>query len=101
MKLEEGLWAQRAVQPVFRQILSDADFVTAIERLATTPMDVREATGLIVNACGGVATGQDVQTCLEAGATTVQIYTALMYEGPGLVGQLCSGLRAAMVPSGA
>jgi dihydroorotate dehydrogenase len=69
----------------------------------TPPMvaAVREATGLIVNACGGVGSARDVQTCLDAGAATVQIYTALVYEGPGLVGDLCSGIRAGRVASGA
>jgi dihydroorotate dehydrogenase len=62
---------------------------------------VRDASGLIVNACGGVATADDARACLEAGATTVQIYTALVYEGPGLVGDLCSGLIAGRVASGA
>lgn len=55
---------------------------------------VREATGgeLPVNACGGVFTAEDVLDCLEAGAATVQIYTALIYEGPGIVGDLTRGL---------
>lgn len=62
---------------------------------------VREVTGSIVHACGGVATAEDVRACLEAGATTVQLYTALVYEGPGVVGELCSSLIAGRVPSGA
>ena len=62
---------------------------------------VREATGLPVNACGGVSTTADVRACLDAGATTVQVYTALVYEGPGLVGDLCAGLLERRVPSGA
>jgi dihydroorotate dehydrogenase len=62
---------------------------------------VRETTGLIVNACGGIGTTEDVRTCLEAGASTVQIYTAFVYEGPGLVGDLSRGLTAGRVPSGA
>jgi dihydroorotate dehydrogenase len=45
-----------------------------------------------INACGGIASAEDVDTCLEAGATTVQIYTALIYEGPGVLGELTSGL---------
>jgi dihydroorotate dehydrogenase len=54
---------------------------------------VRAAVGerLAINACGGVASSADVATCLDAGATTVQIYTALIYEGPGVVGRLTSG----------
>lgn len=34
---------------------------------------------------GGVGSARDVQEKLEAGACLVQIYTALVYEGPGLV----------------
>ncbi len=71
---------------------------------AATPgmvAQVSSATGLPVNACGGVTTPADVRACLEAGASTVQIYTALVYEGPGLVGELCSGLAADRVAAGA
>jgi dihydroorotate dehydrogenase len=64
---------------------------------------VRETTGgaLPVNACGGIATPDDVRACLDAGATTVQIYTSLVYEGPGIVGRLCRGLAAGRIPAGA
>ncbi len=34
---------------------------------------------------GGVASGQDAYAHLRAGASLVQLYTALIYEGPGLV----------------
>jgi dihydroorotate dehydrogenase len=71
---------------------------------AATPdmvADVASATGLPVHACGGIATAQDLRACLEAGATTVQIYTALVYEGPGVVGDLCAALTAERVRSGA
>ena len=56
--------------------------------------EVRAAAGddVAVNACGGVFTASDVATCLDAGATTAQIYTALIYEGPGVVGELTTGL---------
>ena len=55
---------------------------------------VREAVGpgSAVNACGGVSTADDVLACLEAGATTVQVYSSLVYEGPGIVGNLTDGL---------
>lgn len=55
---------------------------------------LREAAGpeLAINACGGIFTSDDVVDCLEAGATTVQIYSALIYEGPGVVGALTRGL---------
>jgi dihydroorotate dehydrogenase len=56
--------------------------------------EVREATGLPVNASGGVFTAADALACLEAGATTVQVYTGMVYEGPGIVGALARGLAA-------
>ena len=63
--------------------------------------DMRAATDLPVHACGGISTPVDVRACLDAGAATVQIYTALVYEGPGVVGDLCAGLPAGLVRSGA
>lgn len=68
---------------------------------------LREAVGpdLALNACGGIFTADDVVACLDAGATTVQIYSALIYEGPGVVGQLTHGLAGhlharALAPEG-
>ena len=48
--------------------------------------DVRKEVGetMTVNACGGISCADDVVKALESGADTVQIYTALVYEGPGL-----------------
>ena len=56
--------------------------------------EVVEATegALPVNACGGVVSPADAQACLDAGATTVQVYTGLIYRGPGIVGELTAGL---------
>jgi dihydroorotate dehydrogenase len=49
-----------------------------------------------VAACGGVSSAADALACLDAGASTVQVYTALIYRGPGVVGELTSGLAAAL-----
>lgn len=38
--------------------------------------------------CGGVSTGEDVYDMLQAGASLVQLYTGLVYGGPGLVEDL-------------
>lgn len=56
--------------------------------------EIRDAIGdgLAINACGGISTSGDVTTCLDAGATTVQIYSALVYEGPGVIGAVTRGL---------
>ena len=45
-------------------------------------------------ACGGIFTADDVRRCLDAGATAVQLYTGLIYRGPGIVGELTRGLLA-------
>jgi dihydroorotate dehydrogenase len=57
---------------------------------------VRSVTGneLPVSACGGIATPDDVVECLEAGAATVQIYTAMIFDGPGVIGSLVNGLAS-------
>jgi dihydroorotate dehydrogenase len=69
-----------------------------VEMVAAT----REATGaaLPVNACGGIFTAEDVVACLEAGAATVQIYSALIFRGPGVLGTLTHGLREQLRASG-
>ena len=45
---------------------------------------------------GGVATSEDVLAMLAAGASMVQLYTALIYQGPGVVRALNKGLIAFM-----
>jgi dihydroorotate dehydrogenase len=52
-----------------------------------------------INACGGVFTGSDARACLEAGATTVQIYTGLIYQGPRIVRTITEALRRDSVRS--
>ena len=61
-------------------------------------VEIRRLTGgeLPLNACGGVFTSQDALACIEAGATTVQVYTGLVFRGPGIVGELTSGLARAL-----
>jgi dihydroorotate dehydrogenase len=50
--------------------------------------------GPAVNACGGIFGAADALACLDAGATTVQIYTGLIYEGPRILRRLTEGLLA-------
>jgi dihydroorotate dehydrogenase len=63
--------------------------------------DVAAVTGRAVPivACGGIFTTDDVLACLDAGATAVQVYTALIYRGPAIVGDLTHGLLARRVPT--
>jgi dihydroorotate dehydrogenase len=43
---------------------------------------------------GGIASGADAYAKIRAGATLVQLYTALIYEGPGLVARIKADLVA-------
>jgi dihydroorotate dehydrogenase len=47
---------------------------------------------LPLNACGGIFTAADAIEAVDAGATTVQVYTGLLFEGPGIVGAITAGL---------
>jgi dihydroorotate dehydrogenase len=42
--------------------------------------------------CGGVATGADTYAKIRAGASLVQLYSALVFQGPGLVERIKSEL---------
>ena len=61
--------------------------------------DFREVTGgrLTLVGVGGISCGRDAYRKIRAGASLVQLYTALVYAGPGLVaaikGQLAQCLR--------
>ena len=49
---------------------------------------------------GGIASGADAYAKIRAGATLVQLYTALVYGGPGLVAQIKSDLAACLTRDG-
>lgn len=50
--------------------------------------------------CGGVASGADAYMKIRAGAHLVQLYSALVYEGPGLVGRIKAELAALLAADG-
>lgn len=56
--------------------------------------DIRSEVGskTIINACGGVFTGEDAWRALQAGANTIQLYTGLIYNGPGVVKEINKGI---------
>jgi dihydroorotate dehydrogenase len=53
---------------------------------------VRASTRLPIIASGGVMTEADARAKIAAGATLVQLYTGLVYEGPGLVRRVAEAL---------
>ena len=63
----------------------------ALQRLR----DFRSATGgaLPLIAAGGIASGEDAFARIRAGASLVQLYSALVYAGPGLARTIAKDLR--------
>ncbi len=49
---------------------------------------------------GGIASARDAYAKIRAGASLVQLYTALVYQGPGLIGRILDGLGEALVRDG-
>jgi dihydroorotate dehydrogenase len=54
-------------------------------------------TELPIIAVGGVFSADDALEKLDAGASLVQIYTGLIYQGPSLVNEICEALLARSV----
>ena len=48
---------------------------------------------LPIIACGGVFSGEDARAKIEAGASLVQIYSALIFRGPSAVAEIIDALR--------
>jgi dihydroorotate dehydrogenase len=49
---------------------------------------------------GGVSRAEDAYRMIRSGASLVQLYTALVYEGPGVVGRIGAGLAALLARDG-
>lgn len=55
---------------------------------------------LVLIGCGGVASADQAYAKIRAGASLVQLYTGLIYEGPDLVGRILAGLSARLAADG-
>jgi dihydroorotate dehydrogenase len=66
----------------------------ALQRLR----DFRRATGgaIPLIGVGGIATAEDAWERIRAGASAVQLYSAMVYEGPGIARRICRGLEGLM-----
>ena len=60
----------------------------------------RVGTALVLVGVGGIASGAEAYAKIRAGASLVQLYSALAYEGPGLVLRLQRELVALLVRDG-
>jgi dihydroorotate dehydrogenase len=49
---------------------------------------------------GGISSGRDAYEKILAGASLVQLYTALVYQGPGLVRRIKRDLLACLARDG-
>lgn len=49
---------------------------------------------------GGIESGADAYAKIRAGASAVQLYSALVFEGPGLAAQICDDLAARLKADG-
>jgi dihydroorotate dehydrogenase len=66
----------------------------ALQRLR----DFRTATGGVIPlvGVGGIASAEDAWQRIRAGASLIQLYTAIVYEGPGIARRIVRGLEALM-----
>jgi dihydroorotate dehydrogenase len=49
---------------------------------------------------GGIFTADDAYARIRAGAALVQVYTAIVYKGPGVVPEIVGGLRERLARDG-
>jgi dihydroorotate dehydrogenase len=62
----------------------------------------RSASGGAISliAAGGIASADDAWARIRAGASLVQLYSAMIYEGPGLARRIAQGLAARLAEHG-
>jgi dihydroorotate dehydrogenase len=60
----------------------------------------RAADRLPIVGVGGIFTGQDAYEKIRAGASLIQLYTGLIFEGPSIVRRIGSDLRALLARDG-
>lgn len=65
-----------------------------------TRLRARVGSRLVLVAAGGIGNADDAWERLEAGADLIQVYTALIYEGPGLPVRMAAGLRQKLAAAG-
>ena len=72
------------------------------ERATGLLRQFRDAAGgrLALIGVGGIASGADAHARIRAGASAVQLYTALIFHGPALVGRIRRDLAARLRADG-
>ena len=63
-------------------------------------MRERVSSNIVLIGAGGISSGADAYEKIRAGASLVQLYTGLVYEGPGLVARIKNELLACLARDG-
>ncbi len=63
-------------------------------------MRSRVPSNIVLIGVGGISSGADAYEKIRAGASLVQLYTGLVYEGPGLVARIKQELLACLARDG-
>jgi len=84
-----------------RALAQEAGGLSGAPLLPMTRRAVQDcrARGLAIVASGGVGSAADTRAVLDAGADLVQLWTGLIYTGPGLVGEAIEASRHPATPS--
>ena len=64
-------------------------YPVAVEQVRTIKKEVPDA---FIIGCGGISSADDAYGMIEAGASLVQVYTGLVYQGPSLIKNINMGL---------
>ena len=55
---------------------------------------------VVLIGCGGISTADDAYERIKSGASLLQLYTSLIYGGPGLIADIKEGLVAHLKDDG-
>ena len=79
-----------------RRLAAQAGGLSGRPLLPATERAVRQvaATGLTVVGSGGIGSGEDAARLRDAGADLVQLWTGMIYAGPGLIGEAVEAIAA-------
>jgi dihydroorotate dehydrogenase len=90
------------LDPRFAQEAGGLSGRPLLQPATETLSDIYRRTGgrLPIIGVGGIASAADAYAKIRAGASLVQLYTALVFEGPGLVWRIKKGLAALLARDG-
>ncbi|XP_067574736.1 dihydroorotate dehydrogenase (quinone), mitochondrial isoform X1 [Pseudorca crassidens] len=103
LRSEMGGLSGKPLRDLSTQTVREMYALTQGKNLASLSSDLRvaQAPGRVpIIGVGGVSSGQDALEKIRAGASLVQLYTALTYRGPPLVGRVKRELEALLKEQG-